>query len=107
VSDLELPSFSSVRNPRSRRLRRCCECSGPILIGEVYERTSGVWSGSFEEFIVCAQCVEWRNSLFLQEWPLGNLAEYAREMFDAPTLAAWEDYLRERRASRHEAAAQQ
>lgn len=57
------PSCFSQGVRRARKEHRCCECYGPILWGERYEYSSGVWDGGPDNFKTCEPCAAWRNAL--------------------------------------------
>lgn len=52
-----MPSdFSRSQFVRAAKLWRCAECRKVIPVGEMYERTSGNWEGSFFVTRLCADC---------------------------------------------------
>jgi hypothetical protein len=91
--DYEAPSVCSVRHIKSARKPHVCyECRAPILAGEPYEYTSGIWDGEFSDFHTCKLCAELREWAKISVpcfcWAHGDLHENVREMVQdiAPTL---------------------
>ena len=61
--DWDPSPFINVRKVQhARKAFSCCECGGPILIGEPYRSVAGKWSGDLETFRTCSLCLE------LEEW---------------------------------------
>lgn len=56
--DCPRPSMFRQQGRRARKQHRCCECGIPILCGEIYQQTFGIWDGGAEVFRTCATC-EW------------------------------------------------
>jgi hypothetical protein len=48
--------FNCTTYPRSRKPRRCDECSRPIAAGEHYSRTAAVWEGEWFTNVACRHC---------------------------------------------------
>jgi len=47
---------------KARKVHKCCECRRKIDVGELYERTSGLWRDSgFASFKTCAHCAATRD----------------------------------------------
>lgn len=42
------PEFFNQDTVKSRKVHRCCECSAPIEIGEIYIRSTGKWDGKVD-----------------------------------------------------------
>lgn len=73
---------------------RCCECSGEIVRGDLYEYTSGVWDAP-AAFKTCLPCAEQRAELITEIWAskwwgacvaLGELREVWFEFHDVRPL---------------------
>lgn len=56
-----MPAVCRVAHIVARREHRCCECGGTIQPLDVYERTVGLWEGSWGTFKVCLGCEEARD----------------------------------------------
>jgi len=52
----ELPSCTSEKYRKARKIHKCCECQGPIDIGEKYHYLSGVWEGRGKSYKTCLSC---------------------------------------------------
>lgn len=50
------PEFVQDSTPKSRKLRKCDCCYGPIHVGEYYRYTSGKFDGSFFTYACCRRC---------------------------------------------------
>lgn len=48
---------------KARKTHTCCECQHPIVPGELYEHTKGVWDGSAAEFKTCLCCAKARCAI--------------------------------------------
>lgn len=49
---------------KSRKQHKCFECRRTIEIGEIYERATGNWDGSWNTFKTCADCLSIREAFF-------------------------------------------
>jgi hypothetical protein len=84
--DYDAPSFCKVETvKRSRKQHVCCECSGPIFVGESYEHITGVWDGALKVYRECAPCREMRRWAEISmpcfcSYTFGELHERIREM---------------------------
>lgn len=54
-------TVSTEHYPTARRLHTCCECRARIVVGEVYQRITGVWDGQGETFKTCMACWDARQ----------------------------------------------
>jgi hypothetical protein len=63
VSDCELPTLFDRRLRVARKVHACCECRHPIVPGEKYHDTKGLWDGSWERYRVCECCEKKRCAL--------------------------------------------
>lgn len=63
MSDYDAPSACWRTYPRARKSHKCDECRGEILVGEVYQKIAGVWSGEFDHWKTCAACESLREKL--------------------------------------------
>ena len=62
-------------HPKSRKVRKCCECHDTIQIGEKYERLVGKCDGSLQTYTTCLFCAEEYTRLCNQYCvPKGDLA---------------------------------
>lgn len=52
----DLPTVWRASRPKARKLHRCIECTGSIEPGEVYEKFTGLWDGSWDTYRTCAEC---------------------------------------------------
>ncbi len=79
--DYDPPSFLCERILKARKEHRCFECRRTIVKGQPYERTAGVWNGSFSTYKICFACRtlrEWVSiSLPCFCWCYGNMLEDA------------------------------
>ena len=84
--DYDAPDFCEVTTVKAARKRhKCCECRGPILVGEKYERTVGRWKGELRTFRECRLCLELRQWATISmpcfcSFTFGELHECVREM---------------------------
>lgn len=56
VDDCEPCDLSNVKEMRSRKDRKCDECRGPILAGEIYTRAKFLYDGYWSSFAMCEAC---------------------------------------------------
>lgn len=92
---LDYPEWIDSRQQRSRKLRFCCECRGPILAGQIYQYIVGRWDGNLSDFQICLACLPFRDQV--DEPIFGDLDEAIRESGDAPLMANWRDHCAQRR----------
>lgn len=59
----DMPECFIIRTPKARKEHRCCECRGMILVGESYQRASGIWDGEPMRFKTCCDCAELRAKI--------------------------------------------
>ena len=57
------PRVSYDRIQRARKSYQCCECGNPIVAGDPYEYTWGVWGEKQDTFRICLGCVDVRDSV--------------------------------------------
>lgn len=88
--DYDPPEFCHVKIRRSRKQRKCTECGGLIIAGELYEHTRGKWDGYLDTFNTCERCHDIRiwtkNNVPCLCWAYGNMIEDCKE---AVQKAAW------------------
>jgi len=89
--DYEPAVFYRTRIVRARKGHRCYECSSPILPGELYENTAGMWDrcDGVSTFKTCERCRDLRvwvtNSIPCFCWAHGNLHEDAEGTIEEAT----------------------
>lgn len=71
----ETATLSSTTHPTARKEHRCDECDEAIPIGAKYERTEGLWDGSWSTYKTCLSCVEIRDHFQCEGWTYGLLWE--------------------------------
>lgn len=59
----DYPTVYREKIVRSRKPRRCCECSMPIAIGDRYENVFGVWDGNANTYSTCLACADLREAM--------------------------------------------
>ena len=59
----EPPQCMTVIAVKAVKSHQCCECWAPIMPGEVYEKTTGVWDHCGQTFKTCWPCCEVRDQL--------------------------------------------
>jgi hypothetical protein len=70
--------FVNSREVVARKVYRCAECNGPIVVGMRHQYTSGKVEGFMTDYRLCPKCVR-LSSVWLfefdggQGWPLGEL----------------------------------
>jgi len=87
----DMPKTCNVTFRTARKDHRCCECRRPIVKGERYEYTSGVWDEP-ASFKTCADCAATRRTWSAVAWAedgdcgpcLGDLFQY---LIDADALS--------------------
>jgi hypothetical protein len=57
----DAPDAFRVELRTARKQHHCCECPAPIVKGEVYQYSSGVWDGRGASFKTCMPCAEVRE----------------------------------------------
>lgn len=57
-SDVEVPSCFKQINRKARKKHKCCECYNPIMPGEKYVYSSGIWDGKANDYKQCMICSE-------------------------------------------------
>lgn len=66
---MSAPDRQWVRISKAKAQHECCECLSPILVGERYQRFTGVWDGDFETWKTCLPCVRLREILLTEtDW---------------------------------------
>lgn len=74
-------AIHTMTTPISRKEHRCTECREPIPVGAKYERTEGLWDGSWSTYKTCLSCVEIRNHFACDGWVYGQLWEDLEQNF--------------------------
>lgn len=59
----ECPTLYDETFVKARKQARCCECRARITVGELYQRVSGLWDGSFSTYKTCGPCAELRDEM--------------------------------------------
>jgi hypothetical protein len=77
--DMESPGCQSTSIRKARKAHRCCECHEPILPGQRYEYTSGVWDGAPDAFKTCLACVAIRTRYCPNGSFLGHLRYHIQD----------------------------
>lgn len=69
--DYDAPSVYSARVSRSRKDRKCSECSRSIARGQIYVAIKGCWDGEWSHFDECLRCDAMRQAWHDTEgcWP--------------------------------------
>jgi len=62
--DSEGPTLLEEKYITARKLHTCCECGSEISPGEKYQRTKGLWGGSWDTFKTCETCARIRDNAF-------------------------------------------
>ena len=57
------PKFFGQRMVKARIAHKCGECNEPILPGEQYEVSTGMWDGDFDRHKTCRSCAVIRDDL--------------------------------------------
>lgn len=57
------PSAFSEETRKARKEHQCCECLDPILRGEHYSYSSGIWDREPGSFRRCLSCAAWAAAL--------------------------------------------
>ncbi len=83
VDDCERIQVLSTGCPRARKPHKCGECQRTIQPGETYEKTVGVFKGSFDTYVTCEQCCSVRNwlSKVCSGWIYSQVEEEISEHF--------------------------
>lgn len=59
--DSEFPQSFEQKTLTAEQQETCCECKTTMNVGDQYEYSSGVWSGTPSSFKTCLSCVEIRD----------------------------------------------
>ncbi len=93
--DYEPAEFYHKEIRKARKPHKCCECAGPIRVGELYEHVRGKWEGSIGTYDTCERCVDiWQwtqNNVPCLCWSHGNRIEDCREAIEDATWRASEE----------------
>lgn len=85
-TDCELPTFYNVREQKAKKTHRCCECSAPILVGEVYTLCVGKWDDFqiYKQHVLCANACRYiRDELSEGDCiAFGSLMEWYGEKYN-------------------------
>lgn len=75
----EWPEIYKEHYSKARKTHICCECQNTINNGETYQRSEGLWDGSFSLYKTCKPCYKLRNEVIV-ELDMHNIAfEYLYE----------------------------
>lgn len=77
--DYDSNEFYSEGQRRARKQYKCCECSAPILPGELYQYAVGKSDGDMFTARTCAVCAEIRKAFCCDGWIFGELWESVTE----------------------------
>jgi len=85
IGDCDRVQVLNTTNPRARTPHKCGECQRTIHPGEQYEKTVGVFDGSFDTYITCEQCRSVRDwlSKVCSGWIYSMVEEDISEHFRA------------------------
>lgn len=67
------PSFVSISMRTAKKDHLCFECGDVIKKGTRYEKTSGVWDGTFATFKTCRGCLSLREEFFRSAYYYGRI----------------------------------
>lgn len=87
ADDGESATLSRDRVLVARKEHVCGECDEPIPVGAKYERTDGLWDGSWSTYKTCLSCVEIRNHFSCEGWLFGAVWDDLEQNF-FPTMKA-------------------
>lgn len=80
------PDIYHTETRRARVRHKCYECSGPILQGEVYERNSSLYEGSWDVAKTCNRCLDVRTYVTAHApcfcWRHGAMLDDAKEVIE-------------------------
>jgi len=84
--ECEIPVFYSVKEPKARAPRVCCECRAPINKGEVYVYCVGKWDEieTFSQHQLCATACRLIRKNELECIPFGYLKTWVGDMGGIP-----------------------
>lgn len=54
----DMPAVFRQKERVARKEHKCCECRAPIVPGETYTYSSGIWDGGASDFKQCQICAE-------------------------------------------------
>ena len=82
--DFDEPEVFEEKFRVARKAYKCCECHEPILPGERYLWTKGLWDGDWRVFHTCECCEEDRKQLESAGmcWTYGGLQEEWGQLYD-------------------------
>jgi len=69
----DIAIFQRTTSPKAHKKHVCFECKRTISIGEEYERSEGLWDGSFNTYKTCSDCLSLRSKFFSTGWYHGSL----------------------------------
>ena len=80
----EMPTVFAEKEVRARVQHRCCECTRPIVAGDNYVRSSGLWNSRWSRYKTCSRCAKLRTRIIAKYPPIypedgpyyGGLREY-------------------------------
>lgn len=96
----ELPKIYDRRTVKCRKPKRCCECFGPIAVGERYERHSGLWD-DWRTYAQCEDCARIADQVMASldtydVLPFGGLIEHVFEDQDVALMTEYVAILQRR-----------
>jgi hypothetical protein len=56
MCDCDAPQAFYSTERKARVQHQCCECFGPIEVGQKYEYASGIWDGRASSYKTCLRC---------------------------------------------------
>lgn len=81
--DYDQPEFYHEELRKARKPHKCEECSGTIIVGELYEHVRGKWDGYVDSFKTCQRCRDIRqwvkNNVPCLCWAHGNAIADCKE----------------------------
>lgn len=84
--DFDPPSVFRSAKHKARKTYRCYECRHPIVPGDLYEYSWGIWDGEPSEHHICSDCLELREFVKVNIpcfcWTYGGLKDSIREAIE-------------------------
>jgi hypothetical protein len=62
-----MSTFQVITYPKSRKVRKCCECDRVIAVGEKYQKFTGKFDYDFDTYTTCSDCTEWAKAFLEAE----------------------------------------
>lgn len=79
----EVFTFYGITWHHTRLQRKCCECGLQIERGERYQRLSGLYDGTWNNYSTCESCAKVRDEFFPSSFTITQLLEDLMDMRDA------------------------